>query len=229
MYSIIFRIFTCWTFFESYGGLISKTRNHRSLGILSSLLRDIAVLFRINTSTVQFARLLRSCWDKRRQQCYMMRMAYDQEMIDLASELFRVFAQFEYCLKATGYCVEGAGDGANPDWQRFARELSALTEETGADVIEAVSHILRHPPRKQVYVGGALQWRDAAPAAENENDLILLYVRRVRNNLFHGGKFNGRFFDPERSRKLLQHSITILMASILMSPPMLEAYEHRTD
>jgi len=46
---------------------------------------------------------------------------------------------------------------------------------------------------------------------------------------FHGGKFNGRFFDPERSSELLEHSITILMASILISRDMLEAYENRTD
>lgn len=89
--------------------------------------------------------------------------------------------------------------------------------------------MLRHPPKKQVYVDDALQWRVVSPKAKNENDLIFLYVRRVRNNLFHGGKFNGRFFDPERSRELLEYSITILMAAIVMSPLMLEAYEQRAD
>jgi hypothetical protein len=89
--------------------------------------------------------------------------------------------------------------------------------------------VLGNPPKKQVYANNVLQWRVVAPQAENENDLILLYVRRVRNNLFHGGKFNGRFFDPERSTELLKHSITVLMAAIIMSPVMLEAYENRTD
>lgn len=156
-------------------------------------------------------------------------MADDQDLSDLASDLFRTFAQFEYCLKVTGYCVGGRGDAANPDWPRFARELPLFSGENGADVVTAISYLLKHPPKKQVYVDEVLQWRDVAPRAENENDLIFLYVRRVRNNLFHGGKFNGRFFDPERSRELLEHSITILMAAIFASPPMLEAYENRTD
>ncbi|MDO6456318.1 hypothetical protein Q4494_04445 [Celeribacter halophilus] len=155
-------------------------------------------------------------------------MAYDQEMADLASDLFRTFAQVEYCLKVTGYCVAGRGDAANPDWTRFALEIPPL-EDAGEDVVAAISYMQKHPPKKQVYVDEVLQWRIVAPNAENENDLIFLYVRRVRNNLFHGGKFNGSFFDPERSRELLEYSITILMAAICMSPPMLEAYENCTD
>lgn len=153
----------------------------------------------------------------------------DQGMDDLASDLFRTFAQFEYCLKVTGYCVAGRGDAANPDWTRFALELPPLSGEAGEDVVAAISYMQRRPPKKQVYIDEVLQWRDVAPQAENENDLIFLYVRRVRNNLFHGGKFNGRFFGPERSRELLEHAITILVAAIFLSPPMLEAYENRID
>lgn len=154
---------------------------------------------------------------------------FNQRMADLATELFRVFAQFEYCLKVTGYCVAGTGDAANPDWTRFALELPPLTQQGGADVAAAIAYMLQNPPKKQVYVDNVLQWRDVAPQAKSENDFIFLYVRRVRNNLFHGGKFNGRFFNPERSKELLEHSITILMAAIVMSPLILEAYEQRTE
>ena len=157
------------------------------------------------------------------------RVESDQGMADLATELFRVFAQFEYCLKVTGYCVAGRGDAANPDWTRFARELPPLSEAADPDVAAAIAYMLGNPPKKQVYADHVLQWRVVAPHAENENDLIFLYVRRVRNNLFHGGKFNGRFFDPGRSRELLEHSITVLMAAIFKSPVLLEAYENRTD
>lgn len=156
-------------------------------------------------------------------------MENNHALADLASDLFRTFAQFEYCLKVIGYCVAGRGDAANPDWTRFALDLPPLSDETGNDVAEAISYLQQRPPKKQVFLDGVLQWRDVAPQAENENDLIFLYVRRVRNNLFHGGKFNGRFFDPERSRELLEHSITILMAAIFMSEPMMEAYENRVD
>ena len=39
---------------------------------------------------------------------------------------------------------------------------------------------------------------------------LFLLIRRVRNNLFHGGKFNGKWFEPERSEALLQHGLVIL-------------------
>lgn len=157
-------------------------------------------------------------------------MTDNEPMNQLACELFRVFAQFEYCLKATGFCVAGSGDAAKPDWRRFAQELPIrLADSEDLAVRCAIAYILEHPPKKQAFRDGALQWADVAAQAVNENDLVLLYVRRVRNNLFHGGKFNGRFFDPERSQKLLVHSVAILMACIFAMPPMLDAYEHRAS
>ena len=48
--------------------------------------------------------------------------------------------------------------------------------------------------------------------------LIWLYLRRVRNRLFHGGKFNLRTANPDRSSVLLEHTVTILMAAIFASP-----------
>lgn len=79
------------------------------------------------------------------------------------------------------------------------------------------------------YFGYRSNMKSGRLLTENENDLFFLYVRRVRNNPLQGGKFNGRFFDPEQSRELLEHSITILMVAIFMSSPMLEAYENRID
>ena len=130
------------------------------------------------------------------------RVECDQGLDDLATGLFRVFAQFVYCLKVTGYCVAGGGDAANPDWMRFARELPPLLAAADPGVAAAISYVLGNPPKKQVYADNVLQWRVVAPQAQNENDLIFLHVRRVRNNLFHRGKFSGCFFDPERSRDI---------------------------
>ena len=157
-------------------------------------------------------------------------MADNDDMAELACELFKTFAQFEYCLKVTGYCVADRAGNAKPNWEAFAKALPfSLKESEDPAVKAAVSYIFEAPPRKQVFEGGVLQWREAAPQTDNENDLILQYVRRVRNNLFHGGKFNGHFFDPERSRELLKHAISILTACILQSPKMLEAYEHKAE
>ena len=40
------------------------------------------------------------------------------------------------------------------------------------------------------------------------------HLRRVRNNLYHGGKFNGRWIAPDRSRDLIAHSLTLLEALV---------------
>jgi len=45
------------------------------------------------------------------------------------------------------------------------------------------------------------------PETDLRSDLVLQYVRRVRNNFFHDGKFSGRWFEPERSTLLLKHSL----------------------
>ena len=32
----------------------------------------------------------------------------------------------------------------------------------------------------------------------------------MRNNLYHGAKFNGTWFDPQRSERLLGHGLVVL-------------------
>lgn len=148
----------------------------------------------------------------------------------LAFDLFEIFSQFEYCLKVTGHCLADRGGAAKPNWSAFASALTEnIIEAEDASVTEAVNYILSHPPKKQMFTGGKLRFDVVEPRAENQNDLILLYVRRVRNNLFHGGKFNGEYFEPDRSRELLSHSASILMWCVFHSDEIGQAYEHRAD
>lgn len=50
------------------------------------------------------------------------------------------------------------------------------------------------------------------PLKKNHRKKILILIRRVRNNLFHGGKFNGEWFEPERSEALMRNALIILRA-----------------
>jgi len=88
---------------------------------------------------------------------------------------------------------------------------------------------MHHLPKKQVYSNKALQWNDVAQEAENENDLILLYVRRLRNNLFHGGKFDGRFFDPERSRESTINSYYAAVGKPIQTVRQGAQFRHRSE
>jgi hypothetical protein len=142
---------------------------------------------------------------------------------ELAFRLFKDFARMEYALKATGF-HKGKAE-VKADWQRFALTVEdALANPRTPTVDRATRYILNHPPKKQVVRHGSLQW-DAAPYSGNSNaDRILVYVRRVRNNLFHGAKFSRDWFDPARSRELLKHSLTILSACREASYEVREAY-----
>lgn len=149
----------------------------------------------------------------------------------LAIELFRTFARFEYALKAAGfYQRPSAGDdAAQPDWKAFAATVrDALNKPTNAELAEAIEYIVDYPPQKQIIRGQTLDWRPALPTTPpgDRADLVLVLVRRVRNNLFHGGKFSAQWFDPTRSEQLLRHSLTILRGCLDASPVLRGTYHH---
>ena len=132
----------------------------------------------------------------------------------LAFDLFKLFAQYEYALKAMGYGRARREGQAEPDWERFVNEVGcqvmALEEPS---IVGAMQYLFDQPPKRQVWVDGAVQW---APVSSSERSAQVLFghIRRIRNNLYHGGKFNGHWFDPDRSRELIGHALIILTALV---------------
>lgn len=150
-------------------------------------------------------------------------MAHHPNLDELARKLFHVFSRAEYALKASGF---NNGDGpAEANWRNFALSVDALiANPTSPELKEAIDFFFNAPPKKQVIIGGVIQWEVSEPQTNSQADKLLVYVRRVRNNLFHGGKFNGHWFEPERSEPLLRHSLTILSACVESVPSVQEAY-----
>ena len=147
------------------------------------------------------------------------------ELNRLSVDLFRTFARFEYALKAAGFHKDDGTAQAN--WREFAESVAPLFDDPQDEKFkEAIAYILEHPPNKQVVEDGMLSWDAAPPQTDLQSDRVLIYVRRVRNNLFHGGKFNGRWFEPERSAELLRHSLTVLDACLAGSEQVNEAYHN---
>lgn len=86
------------------------------------------------------------------------------------------------------------------------------------------------PPLKQVLKDGVLDWK----STEEENVPLLLKlilsVRRVRNNLFHGGKFPSvNLEDPGRNADLLESSIVILEGCLLLNDRVKELFYQRDN
>ena len=78
-----------------------------------------------------------------------------------------------------------------------------------AQSVHAADYILDQPPKKQIADNGKVVWADV-PATEKSVQILFGHICRVRNNLFHGAKFNGTWFDPVRSEELLTHSLAVL-------------------
>jgi hypothetical protein len=150
-------------------------------------------------------------------------MAPDQTLDHLAAEFFRVFARVEYALKAAGF---NHGEGpAVANWTAFAKAIEPFVETPPSeDVRQAIAFILAEPPKKQFVSNGLVEWRDVAPATTSRADALFQYIRRIRNNLFHGGKFNGHWFAPERSERLMMAGLVVLREAVACDPRVREAY-----
>lgn len=146
------------------------------------------------------------------------------ELDRLAGEMFQTFSRFEYALKAAGFHT-GEGE-ANSNWRGFALTVPNIFDDPQDQALKnAVAYLLAHPPKKQMIEGNVLTWKEVAPETDLKSDEVLIYVRRVRNNLFHGGKFNGHWFEPQRSKELLHHALVILRACLAASDNVRAAYD----
>lgn len=135
----------------------------------------------------------------------------DNELDQLAFSFFKLFAQYESSLKENGFFVSGGNKKVIVDWDRFANEVigNNFINDLG-DKAEFANYILQEPPKRQsVNEEGNIVWQ----AVSNENKSVQSlfgHISRVRNNLYHGAKFNGSWFDPDRSKRLLESSLEIL-------------------
>jgi hypothetical protein len=127
---------------------------------------------------------------------------------DTATRLFAVFSRFEFALKESGFVYGDRNDVAHPDWKRF--EAVPGVAEIAAQLVKEgrIPGLVGHPPRLQVATKGGWEWRDVEASAEAGR--ITAAVRRVRNNLFHGGKSGP---DP-RDDVLCDEAVACLLALV---------------
>lgn len=145
---------------------------------------------------------------------------------DLVLEFFLKLSRLEYALKLSGYFT-GNENKAKPDWDRFANEISNQFNSASTVELEtACTYYLALPPYKQVVTHGNLDWNRAMPEHGSDISKLLVLVRRVRNNLFHGGKYNPQEeSETERNTLLLQFGLIILNEALRLSPRVNQAYE----
>lgn len=126
-----------------------------------------------------------------------------------AFKFFLRFARFEFALKEEGFRRSDHHGVVLPDWTMFvARHEDAYIP------CESARALLRYPPRVQrISDGGYLNWEELSlERVTSQLGAVVLVVKTIRNNLFHGGKFSrdGGWDDPPRMRFLLDNGTATL-------------------
>lgn len=145
----------------------------------------------------------------------------------LALEFLGTFARCEYALKGSGF-AKGNANSVEPDWDAFAKEIDWHFRRVKDELFrDAVQFLLTEPPRKQVLHNGRLQWKESPPNPSlPKAQQVLLMVRRIRNNLFHGAKiWTPEYFNRERDVKLLHAGLTVLKNCSQLNQRVHIAYE----
>jgi hypothetical protein len=139
---------------------------------------------------------------------------------ELVLDFFLYLSRFEFALKVTGY-ARGNETRVDLHWDKFVTEIApSFSKDRTKELAEACDILLVNPPHKQVIVNGSLGWNTTLPCdTSKEFELIIGLARRVRNNLFHGGKYNAQFHEETaRNEALLKAVIVIIEECLHLAP-----------
>lgn len=142
----------------------------------------------------------------------------------LANQLFRIFARFEFALKMAGF-VRMKGRNVEICWDQFANSEPIGTAFFSFVKAEQICPtILSAPPKADRFENGQYGFVEHASPILCAQDLFGA-LRRVRNNLFHGGKYFDD--DARRNRRLVREAIAILLLAAERHPEVNFFFEGR--
>ncbi len=130
---------------------------------------------------------------------------------ELICSFLAKFSRMEYALKETRQYLN---NNASPNWDKFANTIdNSFIELVNRDekLKNAVNYFKEHPPKKQSVENGNLVFIETDfDTTQKETQQILMFVRKVRNNLFHGGKYRNDNINDDRDEELIKYSLLIL-------------------
>lgn len=148
----------------------------------------------------------------------------------LAYEFLGTFARCEYALKCSSF-AKGGSSSVEANWESFAHSIDWHFRRIKDGTFQkAVEFLLTEPPRKQVLRNGRVDWKDSPPDVNlPKAQQVLLMVRRIRNNLFHGAKvWSPEYGNRERDIKLVEAGLIVLKQCASINKEVHRAYETGT-
>ena len=121
--------------------------------------------------------------------------------------LTKIMMRLEFALKDAGYCAPGNCGAAEVEWDRYAKEKLGVAFWTRIKGCSQIKVLIDSPPKKQVIdAAKTLKW--AGVGAVMSIQELVGAVRRVRNNLFHGGKSGDP--DSDRNAELFEATLFVI-------------------
>lgn len=158
-----------------------------------------------------------------------MKSPFDDLQIgaDLVCHFFASFARFEYAMKATQYGRADRFGNAVADWNALKSELGKVIEPTlTGSAREAIDYLLAEPPQVQKFIDGQATFQAVPLSGDNLGAKAISAAKRVRNNLFHGGKHTPHS-SPDRDTKLIEAALAVLEACICVDPSLRIEFEEQ--
>ena len=127
----------------------------------------------------------------------------------LIYEFFKEFMCFESALSKEYAKTDKNGSIIGINWEKVSPNIS-ISSGISCYLQDAQRYYLKNPPKKRFLKDGLIEWCDVPVEGSNVCQL-LIYLARVRNNLFHGSKCE--FMEKskwQRSKDLLQHVLCLI-------------------
>lgn len=133
---------------------------------------------------------------------------------NIAFDFFITFSRMEFALKHTNYAKADARRNAIADWDKFANQNDEefqrrLANKEDKTLIIATDYLFNTPPKRLKFVENHLSWEKRDVIKNKTLKELLLIIRGIRNNLFHGSK-RLAIAEQSRNRNLLNYGLIIL-------------------
>ena len=133
---------------------------------------------------------------------------------NITYDFFIAFSRMEFALKHAGYAKADNRRNAMADWDKFADDNDKSFQAKFADkknksLIEATNYLFNTPPKRLKYISNKLNWEKRDIIKNRTLKELLIVVRGVRNNLFHGSK-KLAINEQSRNRDLLNYGLIVL-------------------
>jgi len=129
--------------------------------------------------------------------------------INLVICFFNYFSRFEHALKMRGFKkLDRDGYIVGVAWRSYNPEIQYPTKTNQLD--KAIEYLCQFPVKRQK---DNLSWEAVSPITPANFSDALNAVPKIRNNLFHGGKYLKP--DPKRDSALINAAIVLIKACLI--------------